>query len=47
MYMVISHTSIYVLDIDVNGLFEVERISKDTILIKTASVLDADKLWDR
>ncbi|XP_060585234.1 cadherin-6-like [Ruditapes philippinarum] len=36
-----SHT-----DIDVNGLFEVERISKDTIHIKTASVLDADKFWD-
>jgi hypothetical protein len=45
--MVISNTLIYVLDIDVNKLFEVERISNDTIHIKTASVLDADKFWDR
>jgi hypothetical protein len=45
--MVISYTLIYVLDIDVNGLFEVERISKDTIHIKTTSVLDADTFWDR
>ncbi|XP_060588763.1 uncharacterized protein LOC132744160, partial [Ruditapes philippinarum] len=37
-----SHT-----DIDVNRLFEVERISNDTFQIKTASLLDADKFWDR
>ncbi|XP_060568535.1 uncharacterized protein LOC132727141 isoform X2 [Ruditapes philippinarum] len=36
-----SHT-----DIEVNGLFEVQRISIDTIQIKTASVLDADKFLD-